>query len=283
MIGFEDYRFREDGKTGGSGYPLFEDEGRAVIVTFTNVKGGVGKTTTAVNLAAAFAGAGLRTLMVDLDPQAAATASLGLKEDGSSVADVLLRDAAVADAARPSAVEKLDVLAGSSELSGADLVLARKRDPEQRLAQALRRSRRWDVIVIDSPPGLSLLPLLGLAAADAYVLPTTPQRLSVDALGKFERGLEQVRGSLRRMPVRLGVLLTMVDHRTAVTDELVAEVRKRWGRDVFHTEIPLNISLAVAPGSGRSIFDHEAWSSGGRAYRKLGGEVLRRARRRELL
>ncbi|HUP21707.1 MAG TPA: ParA family protein [Thermoanaerobaculia bacterium] len=260
-----------------------EREGPAVIVTFTNVKGGVGKTTTAVNLAAAFAGAGLRTLLVDLDPQAAATASLGLEEEGPSVADVLLRDAAVAEAARPSAVEKLDVLAGSPELSGADLVLARKRDPEQRLARALRRSRRWDVIVIDSPPGLSLLPLLGLAAADAYVLPTTPQRLSVDALEKFERGLERVRGSLPRKPVRLGVLLTMVDHRTAVTEELVGEVRKRWGRDVFHTEIPLNISLAVAPGSGRTIFDHEGWSSGGRAYRKLGGEVLRRARRRELL
>jgi chromosome partitioning protein len=83
--------------------------------------------------------------------------------------------------------------------------------------------------------------------------------------------------------VRLGILLTMVDHRTTVTDELVAEVRKRWGRDVFHTEIPLNVRLAVAPGTGRTIFDYEGWSSGGRAYRKLGGEVIRRARRRELL
>jgi chromosome partitioning protein len=254
-----------------------------VIVTFTNVKGGVGKTTTAVNLAAAFAGAGLRTLLVDLDPQAAATASLGAGEDSPSVADVLLRDAAVTEAARPTNVEKLDVLAGSLELSGADLALARKRDPEQRLAHALRRPRRWDVTVIDSPPGLSLLPLLGLAAADAYIVPTTPQRLAVDAVEKFERGLELVAPQLGKRPQRLGVLLTMVDHRTGVTDELVAEVRKRWGRDVFQTEIPHNVRLAVAPGEGRTIFDYEAWSSGGRAYRRLGGEVLRRARRRELL
>ena len=254
-----------------------------MIVTLANVKGGVGKTTTAVNLAAAFAGAGLRTLLVDLDPQAAATASLGVSEDSRSVADVLLRDAEVAEAVQPSGVERLDVLAGSLELSGADLALARKRDPELRLHQALGRPRRWDVTVIDSPPGLSLLPLLGLVAADAYIVPTTPHRLAVDAVEKFERGLDKVRGSLRRPPQKLGVLLTMVDHRTPVTDELVAEVRKRWGRDVFQTEIPLNVRLAVAPGSGRSIFDYESWSSGGRAYRKLGGEVLRRARRRELL
>ena len=135
----------------------------------------------------------------------------------------------------------------------------------------------------------SAIETLGQAALARHADERFAQRLGdvrtllSDDLENIERGLEQVAGSLGRRPQRLGVLLTMVDHRTGVTDELVAEVRKRWGRDVFQTEIPHNVRLAVAPGEGRTIFDYEAWSSGGRAYRRLSGEVLRRARRRELL
>jgi chromosome partitioning protein len=253
-----------------------------MILSLVNVKGGVGKTTTAVNLGAAFAGAGLRTLLVDVDPQGSATRSLGGVEEGATLGDVLLRDVALAEAVAPTGVEGLSLVPGSLELAGADLALARKRDPERRLAQALAPlRRRYDMVVIDSPPGLSLLSVMALHASRGYVVPVNPQRLAVDALERFFEGIDAAFG--RKAPELIGILLTMVDHRTKVTDELVAEVRKRWGRKVLTTEIPLNIRLAVAPGEGRSIFDFERWSPGGVAYRRLGGEVLQRARRRDLL
>ena len=256
-----------------------------MILALVNVKGGVGKTTTAVNLGSAFAGAGLRTLVVDVDPQASATHSLGIAAEGDEVAtlgDVLLRDVALAAATVPTTVEGLSLVPGALELAGADLQLARKLQPERRLAKALAPiRRRFDVIVIDSPPGLSLLSVMALCACKGYIVPVNPQRLAVDALERFFAGLEAA--IPRHPPELIGILLTMVDHRTKVTDELVAEVRKRYGSRVLATEIPLNIRLAVAAGAGQSILEYEGWSAGAAAYRKLGGEVLRRARRRNLL
>ncbi|HVS64822.1 MAG TPA: ParA family protein, partial [Thermoanaerobaculia bacterium] len=199
-----------------------------------------------------------------------------------TLADVLLRDAAMAAAVVPTTVEDLSLVPGSLELAGADLALARKQHPERRLAKALAPlKRRFDVIVIDSPPGLSVLSVMALRASDGYIVPVNPQRLAVDALERFFAGVEAAIPS--KQPDLIGILLTMVDHRTKVTDELVAEVRKRYGRRVLNTEIPLNIRLAVASGEGQSIFEYESWSAGGVAYRRLGGEVLRRVRRRELL
>jgi chromosome partitioning protein len=256
-----------------------------MILSLVNVKGGVGKTTTAVNLGSAFASAGLRALVVDADPQGSATHSLGFENAGADTAtlgDALLRDAAVADAIVPTAVENLSLVPASLELAGADLALARKQDPERRLAKALAPiKRRFDVIVVDSPPGLSLMSVMALHASHGYIVPVNPQRLAVDALERFFAGLEAAFPT--NPPDLIGILLTMVDHRTKVTDELVAEVRGRYGRRVLNTEIPLNIRLAIASGEGQSIFEYESWSTGGVAYRRLGGEVLRRVRRRDLL
>ncbi len=255
-----------------------------MIVAAVNVKGGVGKTTTAVNLAAAFAGAGLATLLVDLDPQASASHSLGVAPGAEpTVADVVVRDRPLGSAVQPTGVLGLSLLAGSLELAGADLVLARRKDPVDRLAKALGGSRDYDVTVIDCPPGFSLLTLMGLQAAQGMIVPINPQDLAVDALGRFFSGLEQLGELITDPPVLLGILITMVDRRTKVTDELIERVRGEYGRKVFTTEIPLNIRLAVAPSQGSTIFDYQGWAAGGVAYRKLGGEVLRRARRRELL
>lgn len=257
-----------------------------MIVSMVNVKGGVGKTTTAVNLSAAFAGeGGLRTLLVDLDPQGSATFSLGFGENDAdpSAADLLLGNLPVQDVIRETEVEGLDLISGSMELAGADLVLARKQQPYRRLSHCLVPvRRRYDMVVIDCPPGLGVLSLNGLGASHAYVVPVVPHDLDMEALNRCLGAMETQEG-LARKPSLLGILLTMVDHRTRVTDEVVGGIRQAFGRQVFRTEIPINVRLAEAPGYGRTIFDYERWSAGAQAYRVLGGEILKRARKGGLI
>ena len=257
-----------------------------MILSLVNVKGGVGKTTTAVNLAAAFAAeGGLRTLLLDLDPQGSATFSLGIGQEESepSVADLLLGDRPVQEVIRPTGVKGLDLVSGSMSLSGADLELARKQQPQRRLARALAPvRRRYDMVILDCPPGLGVLTLNGLAASQACIVPVVPHDLDMEALNRCLQAVESMTG-LGRKPQLLGIVLTMVDHRTRVTDEVVAGIREAYARDVFETEIPINIRLAEAPGYGRTIFDYESWSTGAQSYRQLGGEVLRRGRKTGLI
>lgn len=254
-----------------------------MIISLVNVKGGVGKTTTAVNLGAGFAGSGLRVLLVDLDPQGSASYSLGVDTDqvDFSSVDLLLGEQAVRDVVVETDVEGLDLVPGSIKLAGADLTLARKKDPEQRLRKALKAVRRsYDFILVDCPPGLSILSVNGLVASDFYILPVVPHDLDLEAMNHCFMGLETMGRSVRGLPDLLGVLLTMVDHRTSVTEAVVEAVRRALGREVFQTEIPINVRLAEAPGHGLSIYDYEGWSSGARAYSRLGGEVIRRLRKK---
>jgi chromosome partitioning protein len=255
-------------------------------LALANLKGGVGKTTTAVNLAAAFARNGLSALLVDLDPQASATFSLGVGRDQTeiSTAEVLAGKAETAEAVVETAVPDLHLLPGSLRLAGMDMALARKNEPEKLLKKALSAvRRRYDVIVMDSPPGLSILTVNALAAADAFVVPLAPHRLDAEALAGFLELIEGSRDRIGKKAELLGILLTLVDHRTLVTDDVVSTVRRKYGSKVFRTEIPVNIRLAEAPGQGRPIFDTESWSTGAQAYGQLGGEVLRRARKAGLL
>ena len=254
-------------------------------LALTNLKGGVGKTTTAVNLAAAFGRAGLSVLLVDLDPQGSATVSLGVGrgEVENSTAEVL-GGTPVAEAVMETAFTGVHLLPGSLRLAGADVEIARQDEPNKILKRALSPIRRkFDIIVMDCPPGLSVLTVNALAAADAYIVPVVPHHLDSEALAGFFELLESSRSRIGRSPELLGIVLTMVDHRTRVTDDVVAALRHAYGKKVFKTEIPVNVRLAEAPGKGRPIFDYESWSSGAAAYGKLGAEVLRKARKAELL
>jgi chromosome partitioning protein len=255
-------------------------------LALANLKGGVGKTTTAVNLAAAFARSGLSALLVDLDPQASATFSLGIGRDQTEVstAEVLNGKAETAAAVVETEVPDLHLLPGSLRLAGLDVSLARKNEPEKLLKKALSPvRRRYDVIVMDSPPGLSILTVNALAAADAFLVPVSPHRLDAEALAGFLELVESSRDRVGKKVELLGILLTLVDHRTLVTDDVVGAVRRKYGSKVLRTEIPINVRLAEAPGQGRPIFDTESWSTGAQAYGQLGGEVLRRARKAGLL
>jgi len=257
-----------------------------MIVGFNNVKGGVGKTTSAVNLAAALARSELNVLLVDLDPQASASYSVGVPEDydGPSLSDVLLARRPLAEALWETPVAGLDVAAGGLGLSGAEMSLARRQEPNRLLARALEPVRpHYDFVVIDSPPGLGLLSLMGLEAADAYIVPVTPQHLAASAVGRFFAGLERMPDESRPDARLLGILLTMIDHRTRVTEEVCVELRRRYGGKVFRTEIPVNVKLAQAPEYGRTIFNFQSWAPGARAYSRLGAEMLRRARRERLI
>ncbi len=255
-----------------------------MILSFVNVKGGVGKTTTAVNLAAVFAETGLRTLVVDLDPQGSASYSLGLPNDwqGPSVHGVLLDDASVARSVIETGLDGVRLLPSDIRLAGADLTLARRRDPTRVLQRALAPIRRhYEVILVDAPPGLSILPSMALQACHGYVIPTTAHELSVDALRRFFQALETA--PLDSPGDLLGIALTMVDHRSGETAISGGAIREAYGRRVLNTEIPLNVALARAPRDGYTVLEYQSWSPGASAYRKLGGELIGRMRRRGLL
>jgi chromosome partitioning protein len=256
-----------------------------MILAFTNVKGGVGKTTSAVNLAAALARSELDVLLVDLDPQGSAAYSVGVPGDpeGPSLTDVLVGGRPLTEALWETSVRGLDIVAGGLALSNAEITLARQKDPTALLRRALEPVRKaYDFVIIDCPPGLGLLSLIGLGAARSYVVPVTPQYLALEALERFFSGLGSLDPGLRPEARLLGILLTMIDHRTKVTEDVCRQVRKRHGGEVFRTEIPINVSLAQAPEYGRTIFNFESWSPGALAYSRLGAEMLRRARRQGL-
>ncbi|MFL6529345.1 MAG: ParA family protein [Chthoniobacterales bacterium] len=251
------------------------------IIAVANQKGGVGKTTTAVNLSCALAQKGQRVLLIDLDPQANATSSLGLQEiEGESLYDVLLGGASIAEKVLPTRHERMFMIPADLDLAGAEIEIARMENHLTRLSDTLaplRTDAAFDYVLLDCPPSLGILMTNALAAADELLTPIQCEFFALEGLVKIVRVIEQVRDSGANDHVEIaGILMTMFDARTNLSSQVVAEVRQHFGERVYQTVIPRTVRLSEAPSFGKSIFEHDSSGSGARAYRLLADEFLRR-------
>ena len=255
-------------------------DGVARILAVVNQKGGVGKTTTAVNLAAALATAERRVLLVDVDPQTNATA--GVWPDRATLAaptmyEVLLEDAPVTNACRPTSLPYLSLLPGHTDLVGAEVDLVARAGRETRLARALEPvSAGFDYILVDCPPSLGLLTLNALVAADAALIPLQCEYYALEGLALLTRTLDLVRARANPRLAIGGIVFTMYDGRTTLTTQVRGEVERHFGEHVLRTVIPRSVRLTEAPSHGRSIVQYDLRSAGAVAYLELAKEVLAR-------
>ena len=255
----------------------------ARIIAIANQKGGVGKTTTAINLAAALARTPKRVLLVDLDPQGNATMGSGVdkRELGASVTDVLLGEAQPADAIVRCA-DGYDLLPGNIDLTAAEIRLLDAEGREARLKAALEQVRgNYDFILIDCPPSLSVLTLNALTAADSVLVPMQCEYYALEGLSALIDTIEGLKGRFNPQLEIEGVLRTMFDVRNNLANAVSAELTNHFGDLVFRTIVPRNVRLAEAPSHGQSILGYDKASRGSVAYLGLAGEVLRRQRERE--
>jgi chromosome partitioning protein len=246
------------------------------IYALANQKGGVGKTTTAINLAACLAEAGARTLIVDLDPQANATSGLGERAGATSTYD-LLDGAPLEDLVRPTRFENLFLVPSRPELAGAVVELAGREDGESYLAQSLEGAREdYTFIFLDCPPSLGPLTVNALAAADQVLVPMQAEYYALEGLSQLVKSVELVRARLNPRLSIGGVLLTMVDGRTRLSADVADEVRKHFGDRVFNTTIPRSVRLAEAPSHGLPAIAYDRRSAGADAYWRAASELVER-------
>jgi chromosome partitioning protein len=251
------------------------------VIAVANQKGGVGKTTTAVNMAACMATAGRRVLLFDLDPQANATSGLGLeKVEGASAYRPLLGEGALLERVQKTSYPRLEIIPSEVDLCGADIEIPRLENHVQRVRLALepvRQSDRFEVILIDCPPSLGVLTLNAFAAADYLLVPLQCEYYALEGISMITRLLDQLRSSgVNAQLELLGVIMTMFDGRTRLSHQVVTEVRQHFGDLVFETVIPRTTRLAEAPSFGKPIIDYDKYSAGAAAYEVLTQEVLKR-------
>lgn len=262
---------------------LAESLPKARIIAIANQKGGVGKTTTAINLATALAAVEKRVLLLDLDPQGNASTGLGIPRTSRSITsyDALIGEKSIESTIVPTKVPHLSVVPASVDLSGAEIELVSAERREYRLRDALAgHSLPFDYILIDCPPSLGLLTLNALVAADAVLVPMQCEFYALEGLSHLIRTIERVKRHLNPALEIQGVVLTMFDKRNNLSDLVAADVRDHFGTKVYETVIPRNVRISEAPSHGKPVLLYDFRCAGAQAYIHLAGEVLRRERTR---
>lgn len=253
-----------------------------LVIAVVNQKGGVGKSTTAVNLSAALAEAGARVLLVDLDPQGNATSGIGVEKAGrpSCIYNAITDGAPIKGILEKTSISELDVVPATLQLAGAEIELVSALSREQKLKRALEGIRGgYDFVIIDCPPSLGLLTVNALSAADELLIPVQCEYYALEGLSKLLESVRLVKTSLNPSLRIAGVLMTMYDQRTRLSQQVVEEVRRFFKDLVYEAVIPRTVRLSEAPSHGLPITKYDASSKGAIAYRKLAKEVLSRAKK----
>lgn len=250
---------------------------KQTIIAVINQKGGVGKTTTAVNLAAQLASKQHQVLLVDLDPQGNATSGLGIEKEELKATsyEVLFDPGSAGQAIISTNRDGLSILPANANLAAAEVELVGKENREFSLRQALANTP-YEYIIIDCPPALGLLTVNALTAASTILIPVQSEYYALEGLSQLLATIQLVRQGLNPSLDLLGVVLTMYDKRTSLAEQVMDELQSHFGDKLFKTVIPRNIRLAEAPSFGKTIFEHDRWSKGARAYKQLSKEVIKR-------
>ena len=248
-----------------------------ITIAVLNQKGGVGKTTTAVNAGAYLAKAGKSVLLVDLDPQGNATSGLGIDKLSlqETMYDALFNHQIAPNILQDTGTDGLQILPSNANLAGAEVQLVSALQRELQLRQMLEQFQH-DIVLIDCPPSLGLLTVNALSAADYVLIPVQTEYYALEGLGQLLSVIQRVKEAINPSLEILGVLLTMFDSRTSLSDQVMEEVKKHFADKVFTTVIPRNVRLAEAPSFGEPISEHDKWSKGARAYKQLSKEIIQR-------